>query len=79
MYGEDCFGYAIVFCFHKCELWSFYIIVREADLHPYGGQGVLHLQGHAAYIDWDNGTRSWLTPEEVARWEVWLEKYEEIK
>jgi len=26
------------------------------DLHPYGGKGVMYIQGDNAYILWDNGT-----------------------
>lgn len=28
---------------------------RTIDLHPYGGKGVLYIQGDNAYIIWDNG------------------------
>jgi len=51
----------------------FVSFVREIDLHPYGGQGIMKIQGRNGWVDWDNGTRSYMKPGDVEFWANWLE------
>jgi hypothetical protein len=43
---------------------------KEIDLHPYGGKGVMYIQGDNAWIEWDNGS-IYFCPEGTAK--AWRE------